>query len=80
MAVRVVSYLGSHRYGLTREEPSTELRASGWRQAWRHPSGLLALRHPSTGHWVVSDGYRCEEGWSSSLRAVALKIERMVRS
>lgn len=73
-----MAYLKAHRYGLTRVEPTEQQRASGWRQVWRHPSGALALRHPSTGRWVVSmDGSGIEgDGWSSSLRVAAAKIER----
>lgn len=72
-----MAYLTARRYGLERVEPTEEQRASGWRQVWRHPSGMLAMRHPSTGHWVVSDGWRITgEGFSSSLWAAARKIER----
>jgi len=69
-----VSYLGAHRFGLTRIEPSPELRAAGWRQVWEHPSGLRAMRHPSTGRWIVGDGVTLGDGFSSSLRAAAHKI------
>lgn len=68
--------MAATRFGLTHEEPSDELRSAGWRQVWRHPSGMLAMRHPVTGRWVVSDGLTVGEGWSSSLRAAARKIER----
>jgi hypothetical protein len=72
-----MAYLEAHRYGLTHIEPTEEMRASGWRQVWRHPSGALALRHPSTGHWVVSpDGVTLDDGFSSSLKAAAARIER----
>lgn len=64
------------RFGLTRVEPSDTLRAAGWRQVWRHPSGMLAMRHPVTGRWVVSDGFSLGEGFCSSLRAAARKIKR----
>lgn len=73
-----MSYLTATRYGLTKEEPSETLRAAGWRQVWRHPSGLLAMRHPSTGHWIVSDGFTIpDQGFSSSLRACAARIARL---
>jgi hypothetical protein len=36
------------------------------------------MRHPSTGRWHVSDGWAIEDGFCSSLRAAAAKIERMV--
>jgi hypothetical protein len=69
-----MSYLAAHRYGLTRVE-NERLRASGWRQIWEHPSGLLAMRHPATGRWIVSDGFTIPgEGFCSSLRAAARKI------
>lgn len=73
-----MAYLTATRYGLTHVEPTEEQRASGWRQVWRHPSGAVAMRHPSTGSWVVSlDGGRTVgDGWSSSLRAAALSIDR----
>jgi hypothetical protein len=73
-----MAYLTATRYGLTHVEPSDRLRTSGWRQVWRHPSGALALRHPSTGRWVVSmdGGLSLGDGWSSSLRAAARSIER----
>lgn len=68
----------SKRYGLTHVTPSETLRAAGWRQVWEHPSGLLAMRHPSTGRWVVSDGSTIPtDGWCSSLRAAARRIERL---
>lgn len=73
-----MSYLTTTRYGLTHVEPTEAQRASGWRQVWRHPSGLLTMRHPSTGRWVVSDGsIVIGDGWSSSLRAAARRIERL---
>lgn len=73
-----MAYLKATRYGLTRVEPDERLRASGWRQVWRHPSGALVMRHPSTGDWVVSvDGTTLDdEGWSSSLRAAAGRLNR----
>lgn len=75
-----MAYLTATRYGLTHIEPTEQLRASGWRQVWRHPSGLLAMRHPVTGRWVVSDGREIiGDGWASSLRAVARVIERRVQ-
>lgn len=66
------------RYGLAHIEPTEAQRASGWRQIWRHPSGALAMRHPSAGYWVVSldGGYTAESGYSSSLRAAARSIDR----
>lgn len=76
-----MAYLTATRYGLTHVEPTEEQRESGWRQVWRHSSGLLAMRHPSTGYWVVSSlgslGWGVEDGFSSSLRAVARRIERL---
>jgi hypothetical protein len=79
-----VSYRAATRYGLTHIEPTEQLRASGWRQVWEHPSGMLAMRHPSAGYWVVAervDGVlQIGSGWSSSLRAAALSIERRNRA
>lgn len=72
-----MSYLTARRFGLTRIEPNEQLRASGWRQVWEHPSGLLALRHPVTGRWVIGDGYSIRDGFSSSLRAAAATIVRI---
>jgi hypothetical protein len=74
-----MAYLTATRYGLTKVEPTESQRAAGWRQLWRHPSGALAMRHPSTGYWMVSydDGRTIPgDSWSSSLRAAARKIER----
>jgi hypothetical protein len=76
-----MAYLTATRYGLTHIEPTEQQRASGWRQVWEHPSGMLAMRHPSTGRWMVAwrgdDGLLRIDGgrWSSSLRAAALSIE-----
>jgi hypothetical protein len=72
-----MSYLSAHRFGLTRIEPSRELRASGWRQVWEHPAGLLAMRHPVTGRWVVTDGRTLGPEFCSSLRAAARKIDQL---
>lgn len=74
-----MAYLTAKRYGLTHEQPSERLREAGWRQVWRHPSGALAMRHPSAGYWVVSmdGGFTLDtDGWSSSLRAAARSIDR----
>lgn len=73
-----MAYLTATRYGLTRVEPTETQRASGWRQVWRHSSGALAMRHPTAGYWVVSmdAGWSMLDGWSNSLRAAALSIER----
>lgn len=74
-----MAYLTATRYGLVHIEPTEDQRASGWRQIWRHPeSGALAMRHPSTGYWMVSfdGGITLDDGFSSSLRAAARKIER----
>lgn len=74
-----MAYLKATRYGLTHIAPSETLRASGWRQVWRHPSGLLAMRHPTHGRWVVSDGSTiASEHFCSSLRVAARRIERIV--
>jgi hypothetical protein len=75
-----MAYLTATRYGLTRIDPSDRLRESGWRQVWWHPSGALAMRHPTVGHWVVSmdGGFTLDDGWSSSLRAAARSIERRI--
>lgn len=70
--------MAATRYGLTHVEPTDQQRASGWRQVWRHPSGALAMRHPSTGRWVVCIDGGIDEGWCSSLRGAARKIEREV--
>jgi hypothetical protein len=76
-----MAYLRASRYGITHMEPTEALRAAGWRQVWRHPSGTLAMRHPITGHWVLSDGYEItDEGFSSSLRAAARRIDHLTHS
>jgi hypothetical protein len=83
-----MSYLTATRYGLTHIDPRKELfetgeklYQAGWRQVWQHPSGLLAMRNPWTGYWVVSDGYGIEdEGFSSSLRGAARRIEQRLAS
>lgn len=74
-----MAYLTATRYGLTKTEPTDDQRAAGWRQVWEHPSGMLAMRHPSTGDWVLGDGHEIigGEGFSSSLRAAARRIERL---
>lgn len=73
-----MSYLTARRYGLTRVDPTETQRESGWRQVWSHPSGMLAMRHPSTGRWVVTDGLVIPDAsFCSSLRAAALKIARV---
>ena len=75
-----MSYLTAHRYGLTKVEPTDAERQGGWRQVWEHPSGLRAGRNPATGRWQVIDGDAIKvEGFCSSLRAAAAKIERLVR-
>jgi len=71
-----MSYLKARRYGLTHISPSEEQRRAGWRQVWQHPSGLLVMRHPVTGRWIVSDGQVAGDGYCSSLRAAANKIAR----
>ncbi len=72
-----MSYLVAHRYGLTRVSPTAPEREGGWRQVWEHPSGLRAAKNPATGRWHVTDGRRVlGEGFCSSLRAAALRIER----
>jgi hypothetical protein len=72
-----MSYLPARRFGLQRVEPSPEQYESGWRQIWEHPSGMLAMRHPVTGRWVIGDGWSIHgSGFSSSLRAAANKIAR----
>lgn len=83
-----MSYLTPTRYGLTRvkldrDETTERLAASGWRQIWEHPSGMLAMRQPwPGGRWVVAmmgeRGWEVSSGWSSSLRAAARSIERRV--
>lgn len=75
-----MSYLVARRFGLTRIDPSPTQRQSGWRQVWQHPSGMLAMRHPVSGRWMVSDGYFMESGFCSSLRAAANKINRLTTS
>lgn len=73
-----MAYLAARRYGLTRVEPSVTLRQSGWRQVWAHPSGLMAMRHPVTGRWVISDGKTLSDAsFSSSLCAAARKLDRI---
>lgn len=73
-----MSYLTTHRHGLTKVEPTDSERQGGWKQVWEHPSGLRAGRHPVTGRWHVIDSDAIKgEGWSSSLRGVAAKIERL---
>lgn len=73
-----MAYLTATRYGLTHVEPTEQQRASGWRQVWQHPSGALAMRHPSTGRWVICIDREIDAGWCSSLRAAARRIEREV--
>jgi hypothetical protein len=77
-----MAYLTATRYGLTHVEPTEEQRASGWRQVWEHPTGMLAMKHPVDGRWVVAERMPngtlgIGDGWASSLRAAARKIERM---
>lgn len=75
-----MSYLGAHRYGLTKVSPTDSEQAGGWRQVWEHPAGLRAARNPATGYWQVIDGQEIRGGgFSSSLSAVAAKIDRLVR-
>jgi putative alpha-1,2-mannosidase len=76
-----MAYLTATRYGLTHIAPTEQQRSSGWRQVWRHPSGALAMRHPSTGEWVTSmdGGWSLDEGWANGLHAAALRIERRLR-
>lgn len=74
-----MTYLTARRYGLTKVEPSESERQGGWRQVWEHPSGLRAARNPATGRWHVIDGDRInDESFSSSLRAIAGRIDRLV--
>jgi hypothetical protein len=76
-----MAYLAARRYGLTRIEPSETLQRAGWRQVWRHSSGLVAMRHPVTGRWVVSDGESiADASFCSSLRAAARKLDRIAGS
>lgn len=78
-----MSYLTAHRYGLTHVEPSIAEAEGGWKQVWEHPSGLRAARNPFTGNWHISNGYEIVGGgysFSSSLRACALRIERLAES
>lgn len=77
-----MAYLRATRYGLVKVEPSEDLRESGWRKVWKHPSGALAMWHPWGGYWVVSmdGGYTVEQGWSSSLRAASGSIARRLRA
>ncbi len=85
LGVSRMSYLTAHRYGLTKIDPGEDLRASGWRLVWEHPSGLRAVKNPASGRWQIMEyddvGHRVirGDGWSSSLRAVAGRIERLVR-
>lgn len=75
-----MSYLKSHRYGLTHVEPNEVETIGGWKQVWEHPSGLRAVRHPVTGRWHVSNGSEIisdRYSFSSSLRAAAMKIDRL---
>lgn len=80
-----MSYLTVTRYGLTHVDPTEMQRASGWRQVWEHPSGLLAMRQPwEGGRWVVAEcrdgAWMIDDGWCSSLRAAANRIERIIKS
>jgi hypothetical protein len=76
-----MAYLTARRYGLTKTEPTETEREAGWRQVWVHSSGMRAMRHPTSGDWVVSDGFQIvSEGFCSSLRAAAGKIKRMTSS
>jgi hypothetical protein len=77
----VLSYLTAHRYGLVKAAPTDAERKGGWRQVWAHPSGLRAARNPVTGRWQVSTGTEIQgEGFCSSLRAAAHKIERLTKA
>lgn len=77
-----MAYLTATRYGLTYVGANERLRENGWRQVWRHPSGALAMRHPSAGYWVVSmdGGFTLDEGFYSGLRAAARGIDRRLRT
>jgi hypothetical protein len=76
-----MAYLEAHRYGLVKVEPTESEQQGGWRQVWEHPSGLRAARNPATGRWQVLDGREIrDEGFCSSLRAAAIKIDRICRS
>lgn len=75
-----MAYLTATRYGLTHVEPTESQRASGWRHVWRHPSGALAMKHPTHNYWMVSldGGVTMPSTLCSSLRAAALSIERQL--
>lgn len=79
-----MSYLTARRHGLTKVEPSEDERASGWRLIWEHPSGLRAAKNPASGRWQIMEtddvGHVVirGDGWSSSLRAAAARISRML--
>lgn len=77
-----MAYLRATRYGLTKIDPSDTLHEAGWRQVWQHPSGMLAMRHPSTGRWVVASTELTidDAGWCSSLRGAARKIEQRIEA
>lgn len=72
--------MAATRFGLEHVQPTEQQHASGWRQVWRHPSGALAMRHPTTGRWVVSmDGSTLDDGFASSLHAASFRIERKLK-
>lgn len=78
-----MSYLRATRYGLVKIETPEILHEAGWRQVWEHPgTGMLAMRHPVHGRWVICDRARLETegGFCSSLRAAANKINRLVEA
>lgn len=73
-----MAYLVASRYGLRRVDPTESEKVGGWKQAWEHPSGLRAIRHPVTGRWHVSTGFELvDDGFCSSLRVAALKLARL---
>lgn len=78
-----MSYLTATRYGLTKIDKRDQA-LSAWSAEWKHPSGMLAVKHPCDGAWYIAElgrnaGWVVGEGWSSSLLAAARKIERLLR-
>jgi hypothetical protein len=76
-----MAYLTATRHGLTKVSDSDRI-APAYTSEWKHPSGVRALRHPCEPIWCIAvfDGWWCVlDGWSSSLRAAARRIDRLAK-